>query len=221
MTCALHLALLCLCGNQIWMFRRMKIKPQFPAHFHEVSCLFKRWVWADVADEGQMWITTVQTLSSQKWRVTVLLCKTNWSVVLHEISLMALVVQGFVTLIPHVHYFFSTTGFYDFTKNLSQRVIVVLSILQAIWTLCEFQQPKCKYFLSTPLKSLVKTFLYHKKKKIQDRAKMVLKYLNPYSLIICMLYSLRFQIYYQNRGWRERYLPFYQTFPIISPLKLL
>lgn len=45
------------------MFHRTKIKPSLPAQFHEVSCLFKRWVWVDVADEGQMWITTERTLS--------------------------------------------------------------------------------------------------------------------------------------------------------------
>lgn len=46
---------LCLHGNQSWMFHRMKIKPLLPARFKKVSCLFKHWVWADVADEGQMW----------------------------------------------------------------------------------------------------------------------------------------------------------------------
>lgn len=33
-------------------------------------------------------------------------CKTNWSVVLHEISFMVLVFQWLVTLIPHFFFFF-------------------------------------------------------------------------------------------------------------------
>lgn len=41
----------------------MEIKPLLPARFHEVSCLFKRRVCVDVADEGQMWITTAHTFS--------------------------------------------------------------------------------------------------------------------------------------------------------------
>lgn len=82
---ALHLALLCFCGNQIWMFHRMKIKPLLPAWFHEVSCLFKR--------SGLMWLMKARCgspqythfLSSEKLRVTVLLYKQkNWSLVPYE-----------------------------------------------------------------------------------------------------------------------------------------
>lgn len=63
----LFFALLLLCGNQNWMFCRMKNKPLLPAHFHEVSCLFKGLVWDDVGDEGQMWIAKAHIfLSSEK-----------------------------------------------------------------------------------------------------------------------------------------------------------
>lgn len=66
------------CDNQIFMSGRMKNKPQLPARFHEVSCLFKRWARADVADEGQMWIAAAQTPSStQTERVPALFRDSN------------------------------------------------------------------------------------------------------------------------------------------------
>lgn len=81
------------CDNQI----RMILEWRFQSNILHMSMnLLICSVWAEVADESQMFFAAAQTCSP-KWRATV----QGWSMTLHKILFMALVAQELVTSKSH------------------------------------------------------------------------------------------------------------------------